>query len=63
MKTITRLIDFLLECLYTNHKKRGMACLICTTIVLVVLILGLVYTANNFIDKPINLEGKIERAK
>ena len=63
MKTIIRLIDFLLECLNTDHKKRGMICFICTTIVLVVLILGLIYTANNIIDKPINLEGKMERAK
>ena len=63
MKTIIRLIDFLRECLYTDHNKRGMACFICTTIVLVVLIGGLIYTANNLIDKPINLEGKMERAK
>lgn len=63
MKTITRLIDFLLECLYTNHRKRGMACFICTTIVLVVFILGLIYTANNFIDKPINTTVQIEKSK
>lgn len=63
MKTIIRLIDFLLECLYTDHKRRGMACFICTTIVIVALIMGLFYTINNFIDKPINVEGKIERTK
>lgn len=47
----------------TDHGKRGMACLICTTIVIVVLIIGLVYTANNFIDKPINTNIQIEKAK
>ena len=63
MKTLIKLIDFLRECLYTDHKKRGMACFICTTIVLVVLIAGLIYTANNFIDKPINTNIQIEKAK
>tara|TARA_Y100000022_G_scaffold190859_1_gene191429 strand:+ start:583 stop:774 length:192 start_codon:yes stop_codon:yes gene_type:complete len=63
MKTIIRLIDFLLECLNTDHRKRGMACFICTTIVLVALIGGLLYTINNFIDKPINTNTQIEKAK
>ena len=63
MKTIIRLIDFLRECLYTDHKKRGMACFICTTIVLVVFIIGLIYTANNLIDNPIKTQFQLEKTK
>jgi len=56
MKTIIKLIE---ECLSSPHKVRGRMCFLC----FLVLIIGLLYTVNNFIDKPINLEGKIERSK
>lgn len=63
MKTIIRLIDFLKECVDTDHKRRGMVCLVCSTIVVVVLLVGIFYTINNFINKPINTNLQIERQK
>lgn len=56
MKTILRLIE---ECVKTPNKVRGRMCIFCV----IALVAGLFYTANNIIDKPINLEGKLERSK
>jgi len=63
MKAIIKIIDLFYQCLYTNHRKRGLTCIICICIWITILLIGVFYTINNFIDKPINLEGKIERSK
>ena len=54
-----KLIDLFNECLSTPNKIRGRMCIFCV----ILIVAGLIYTANNIIDKPINLEGKMERAK
>ncbi len=63
MKTIIRLIDLFNRCLESAHRKRGLACIICISILAITFAVGVFYTVNNFIDKPINLEGKYERSK
>lgn len=63
MKTITRLIDLFNRCLESDHKKRGLACIICISVLATTFVIGVFYTVNNFINKPINLEGKVERSK
>jgi hypothetical protein len=56
MKTIIRLIE---ECLNSPHKIRGRLCFLC----FLVLIIGLIYTFNNFIDNPIKTQFQLERSK
>jgi len=56
MKTLIKLIE---ECVNTPNKIRGRMCIFCV----IVFVVGLIYTANNIISKPINFEGKMERAK
>jgi hypothetical protein len=63
MKTILRLIDLYNQCLKSDHRKRGLACIICMSILATTFVIGAFYTVNNFIDKPINVEGKMERSK
>jgi hypothetical protein len=63
MKTIIKLIDLLNRCLESDHKKRGLACIICMTILAIVFAFGLFYTINNFINKPINTNLHLEKAK
>jgi len=54
MKTIVMLIE---KCINTPHKQRGRLCLIC----LLVFIIGLFFTINNFITNPVNTEIKLEK--
>tara|TARA_R110001606_G_scaffold245500_3_gene393495 strand:+ start:732 stop:899 length:168 start_codon:yes stop_codon:yes gene_type:complete len=54
MKKITMLIE---NCINTPHKQRGRLCLVC----LLVFIIGLFFTINNFIANPINTEIKLEK--
>ena len=56
MKTIIRLIE---KCLNSPHRIRGRICLIC----FLVLIIGLIYTVNNFINNPIKTQFYLEKSK
>lgn len=63
MKILIALNNIFKECLRTKHKKRGLACIICMFICFALIISGLFYTINNFINKPINTEIKLEKSK
>lgn len=63
MKTIIKLFDLFNRCLDTDHRKRGLACIVCICIWITILFFGVFYTVNNFIDKPTTLEGRFERSK
>jgi len=56
MKMLIKLVK---ECLNSPHKIRGRMCLIC----FLVLIIGLIYTVNNFIDNPIKTQFNLEKSK
>lgn len=63
MKILMNLIDLLKECVQTIHKVRGRICLICFFILFVIFALGAFYTINNFINKPIKADIKIDKLK
>ena len=54
MKAIVMLIE---KCINTPNKQRGRLCLVC----LLVFIIGLFFTINNFITNPVNTEIKLEK--
>jgi len=54
MKAIVMLIE---KCINTPNKQRGRLCLVC----LLVFIIGLFFTINNFITSPVNTEIKLEK--
>ena len=56
MKLLIKLVE---QCLNSRHKIRGRMCLIC----FLVLIIGLIYTVNNFIDNPIKTKFQLEKSK
>ncbi len=56
MKMLIKLIE---ECLKSPHKIRGRICLIC----FLVLIIGVLFTLNNFINNPIKTEFHLEKSK